>query len=154
MLLADIAAGKLDFDSFSKTAITKTREEVQALLGNGLIEGEIAMLACPSCGQPSCIKLASKAGNAYWKCRACDAAFGDDGGKPGRPFEKIEEKEDGASRPKPESGPACPKCKRKTGKYLTRANAKPYFRCTSCKQNYWPDFKDANAIGKAWEARA
>lgn len=152
--LADIATGKLDFDSFIKTAIIKTKEEVQALLGNGLIEGEITMLACPSCGKSACVQLTSKAGHTYWKCRACQTAFGDDGGKPGRPFEKIEEKENGASRPKPESGPACPKCKRKTGKYLTRAHAKLYFRCTQCKQNYWPDFKGANAIDKAWEARA
>ena len=147
--LADIASKKLEFDNFINSAISKTKEEVSALLGNSLAQGEIAMLECPSCGKESCVKLTSKAGNPYWKCRECQTAFGNDNGKPGQAFEKREGDE---RRSKPESGPACPYCKGKTEKYLTKTG-KTYYRCGKCKKAYWPDFKDKNKIGKEWEIK-
>jgi transposase-like protein len=131
-------------------AIGKTKEEVKALLGNNLAQGQIAMLKCPACGKQSCVKLTSKAGNIYWKCRECNTAFGDDHGKPGKSFEKKENDESGELKPKLEKGPVCPGCKQKTAKYLTRTE-KPYFHCRECNQNYWPDFNDKDKIGKTWE---
>ena len=149
--LADIAAKKLEFDGFIETIVQKTKDEVHALLGS-LLHGEVTMNECPACGKQGCIKLTSKAGNPYWKCRECQAAFADDGDKPGKQFEKTEKKEGEESRPKPEAGPACPKCKQKTGKYFTK-NEKPYYRCAKCAQSYWPDFKDGKKIGTAWEMK-
>jgi len=147
--LADIAIKKLAFDGFMETVVAKTREEVQALFSDGLASGSITLLKCPACGKPSAAKLTSKAGKPYWKCRDCQTAFGDDHDKPGQAFKK---KDDGQPRPKPEVGPACPHCKQKTGKYLTKTG-KPYFRCGKCSNCYWPDFNDANKIGKQWKLK-
>jgi DNA topoisomerase-3 len=146
--LADIATAKLGFDAFMEGAIQKTREATQAL--SGRLTLNLPTAACPSCGKDHCVQLKSKAGHLYWKCHDCQAAFGDDSGRPGKLFEQRAE---GGSKPQPEAGPPCPKCQQPTGKYLTLQNAKPYFRCVPCRQNYWPDFKDGAQIGKAWELK-
>ncbi|MDR0275542.1 MAG: DNA topoisomerase 3 [Burkholderiaceae bacterium] len=146
--LADIAAKKLPFGKFMENAIEKTRSATQAL--SNQVDANVPTAPCPACGKDDCIQLKSKAGNLYWKCRACQAAFGDHHGQPGRLFEKRQENTENKNNPAPEPCPACPRCKQKTGKYLTR-NDKPYFRCAQCNQSYWPDFKDKAKIGKAWE---
>jgi DNA topoisomerase-3 len=144
--LADIASGQLAFDQFMTTVLAKTGEATKALLNQAAVDG--GQETCPACAQRACVPLRGKAGRAYWKCRACAAAFGDGGGKPGQAFEPRGQGE----APRPEAGPPCPACRQKTGQYLTR-NEKPYFRCAQCGASYWPDFKDQARIGKAWAAR-
>lgn len=43
-------------------------------------------VACPTCGKPECRQATSAKGNKYWKCSACNGAFADGAGKPGKPF--------------------------------------------------------------------
>jgi DNA topoisomerase-3 len=146
--LADIAAAKLGFDALMESAVQKTRQATVAL--SGRLPLNLPTAACPACDKDHCIQLKSKAGHPYWKCRDCQAAFGDNEGQPGKPFENKAESE---NKPKPEPGPPCPKCKQKTSQYLTLKNAKPYYRCAKCSQNFWPDFNDPQKIGKAWELK-
>ena len=109
---------------------------------------DVAYANCPACGGSRCAKRTSKAGNAYHRCADCGAAFGDDGGMPGRRFADRPQG-DGA---KPAArGPACPSCDKPTFKNETKTG-KPYYRCGGCKGAWWPDRQDADKLGTKWEA--
>ena len=148
--LADIAAGRAALAAFMQAQVDATREFSRALLEGKLADSQMVMHACPACGGSRCAKLTSKAGNAYHRCMDCQAAFGDDGGKPGNRFEDKPQSESAANKASA-SGPKCPTCKKPTFKNETRTG-KPYYRCSGCKGAWWPDRKDEGKLGGKWEA--
>jgi DNA topoisomerase-3 len=97
--------------------VDATREFSRALLEGKLTDGQMVMHACPACGGSRCAQLKSKAGNVYHRCMDCQAAFGDDGGKPGKRFE---DRPAGETAQKTSSaagaGPKCPTCKGPTAR--------------------------------------
>ena len=92
----------------------------------------------------------SKAGSMYHRCQDCEAAFGDDGGKPGRQFE---DRPTGEGAQKTSSAgaadPKCPGCKKNAFKNETKTG-KTYYRCGGCKGAWWPDRKDEGRLGTKW----
>jgi DNA topoisomerase-3 len=115
--LADIAAGRAALAAFMQVQVDATREFSRALLEGKLTDGQMVMHACPACGGSRCAQLKSKAGNVYHRCMDCQAAFGDDGGKPGKRFE---DRPAGETAQKTSSaagaGPKCPTCKGPTAR--------------------------------------
>ncbi|MDE2175490.1 MAG: DNA topoisomerase 3 [Betaproteobacteria bacterium] len=153
--LAEIAAGRAPLAAFMQVQVDATREFSRTLLEGKLTDQSIAMHACPACGGARCAKLTSKAGNTYHRCMDCQAAFGDDVGKPGKRFD---DRPTGEGAPKTSSGsstaatgPQCPRCKKPTFKNETKTG-KAYYRCGACKGAWWPDRKDESKLGTKWEA--
>jgi DNA topoisomerase-3 len=154
--LADIAAGRAPFAGFMDEQVSAARKFSRTLLEGKLTDQSIAMHACPACGGTRCAKLKSKAGNAYHRCMDCQAAFGDDGGKPGKRFEDRPAGESGQKTSSASSaaatGPVCPSCKKPTFKNETKTG-KPYYRCGGgCKGAWWPDRANDKKLGSKWEA--
>ncbi|SBP87502.1 DNA topoisomerase 3 [Thiomonas delicata] len=150
--LAAIASARSTFDEFMTAQIDAVRESTQKLLGGQLGATPAILHACPACGGGRCAQRTSKAGATYHRCLDCDAAFGDDGGKPGKRFEDKHQSE-GAAAKAPASGPKCLSCKKPTFKNETKTG-KPYYRCGGCKGAWWPDRKDEGKLGTKWEERA
>ncbi|CDW95059.1 MULTISPECIES: DNA topoisomerase [unclassified Thiomonas] len=151
--LADIAADRAPLAAFMQAQVDATREFSRTLLDGKLTDSQMVMHACPACGGSRCAKLKSKAGNAYHRCMDCQAAFGDDGGKPGKRFEDRPQG-DGAQKTSSASsaaatGPKCPTCKKPTFKNETKTG-KVYYRCGGCKGAWWPDRKDEGKLGTKW----
>ena len=151
--LADIAAGRAALSAFMQVQVDATREFSRTLLDGKLTEAQLAMHACPDCGGASCVQRASKAGSAYHRCLDCEAAFGDDGGKPGKRFEDRPAGEDGQKvSGAAATGPKCPACKKNTFRNETKTG-KAYYRCGGCKGAWWPDRKDEGKLGGKWDSR-
>ncbi|HML81058.1 MAG TPA: DNA topoisomerase 3 [Thiomonas arsenitoxydans] len=151
--LADIAAGRAALAAFMQAQVDATREFSRTLLEGKLTDAQLVLHACPACGGARCVQRTSKAGSAYHRCLDCEAAFGDDGGKPGKRFEdrptgKGGQKESSAAA----TGPKCPSCKKPTFKNETKTG-KAYYRCGGCKGAWWPDRKDEGKLGGKWEER-
>ncbi|MBN2692891.1 MAG: DNA topoisomerase III, partial [Burkholderiaceae bacterium] len=150
--LADIAAGRAPFAGFMDSQAQAARQFSRTLLEGQLTDNKLVMHTCPACGSARCALLKSKAGNAYHRCMDCQAAFADDGGKPGKRFD---DKPAGEAGLKPASaaasGPKCPACKTLTFKSETKTG-KPYYRCGGCKGVWWPDRKDEGKLGGKWDS--
>jgi DNA topoisomerase-3 len=155
--LADIAAGRAALAAFMQTQEDAARNFSRTLLEGKLTDAQLVMHACPACGGARCAKLTSKAGNVYHRCMDmdCQAAFGDDGGKPGKRFDDRPAGESGQKTSSASSaaatGPQCPSCKKPTFKNETKTG-KLYYRCGGCKGAWWPDRKDEGKLGMKWEA--
>jgi len=149
--LAAVASGRMAFDAFMAARIDSICEVTHKLLDGHLGATTATFNACPACGGSRCAKLTSKAGNAYHRCMDCDAAFGDDAGKPGKRFEDKPQGE-GATAKQIGTGPKCPSCKKPTFKNETKTG-KAYYRCGGCKGAWWPDRKDEGKLGAKWEER-
>lgn len=147
--LADIAAGRLAFDTFMAGSVEAARDLARRLLDADLIDVSERTHVCPACSG-RCLALTSKAGKPYHRCRDCQAMFGDDGGKPGKAFEAREAGQERVVESGP--GPACPDCEIGTYPGMTSTN-KPYFRCRKCGSGWWPDRADAAKLGTKWEAK-
>ncbi len=150
--LADIAAGRAPLVAFMQAQQQAAREFSRTLLDGRLTDSQMVMHVCPACGGARCAQLKSKAGNIYHRCLDCQAAFGDDGGKPGKRFED-KPTGDGAQNASSAAatGPKCPSCKKPTFKNQTKTG-KAYYRCGGCKGAWWPDRKDESELGTKWEA--
>ena len=151
--LADIAAGRAALDAFLKQETEAVRSFSRTLLQGKLVDREIVLHACPACQGMRCAHLTSKAGKPYHRCPDCNAAFADDGGRPGK---KFEDKPEGADTQKPArkaDGPKCQACKKATFRYDTKGG-KAYFRCSECKSAWWPDRKDDGKLGTKWEVKS
>jgi len=146
--LADIACGRQSLDVFVQSQLATLRESTRKLL-EGQLGAKATFNICPACGGSRCAKLTSKAGNAYHRCIDCEAAFGDDGGKPGRRFEDKPQGETAVAK-QAGSGPKCPACKKPTFKNETRTG-KAYYRCGSCHGAWWPDRQDGGKLGAKWD---
>ncbi len=151
--LADIAAGRAALAAFMQSQVDATREFAQTLLEGKLTDAKMVMHVCPACGGARCVQRTSKAGSAYFCCMDCEAAFGNDGGKPGKRFEDKPvgdggQKAGGSAA----TGPKCPSCKKPTFKNETKTG-KAYYRCGACKGAWWPDRKDEGKLGGRWEER-
>ncbi|SCC93499.1 DNA topoisomerase 3 [Thiomonas sp. X19] len=152
--LADIAAGRAPLAAFMASQVQAARGFTRTLLDGKLTDTQMVMHACPACGGARCARLKSKAGNAYHRCMDCHAAFGDDGGKPGKRFEDKAAGDAGAAQKavaSAASGPQCPACKKPTFKNETKTG-KAYFRCGGCKGAWWPDRTSDKKLGSKWEA--
>ena len=154
--LADIAAGRAPFAGFMNSQSAAARSFSRTLLDGKLTDQQLATHACLACGGLRCAALKSKAGNVYHRCMDCQAAFGDDGGKPGKRFE--DSVSNGDKRPHASNGdksgaggPQCPSCKKPTFKNETKTG-KPYYRCGGCKSAWWPDRANDKKLGTKWEA--
>ena len=145
--LAAVASGRQTFDAFMQAQLATMRESTRKLLDGQLGAKPVTFNTCPACGGTRCAKLTSKAGNAYHRCMDCQAAFGDDGGKPGKRFE---DKLQGEAAAKTGDGPKCPSCKKPTFKNETKTG-KPYYRCRGCKGAWWPDRQDGGKLGTKWD---
>jgi len=150
--LAAVASTRLSFDAFMAAQIDAMRASTRKLLDGQLGATPVVLNACPACGGKRCAKLTSKAGNAYHRCMDCEAAFGDDDGKPGERFEDKPQGDEAAPK-RIGTSPKCPACKRPTFKNETKTG-KPYYRCGACKVAWWPDRKDEAKLGGKWEGRA
>lgn len=151
--LADIAAGRAAMSAFMQVQEDATREFSRTLLDGKLTDAQLVMHACPACGGARCVQRTSKAGSVYHRCLDCEAAFGDDGGKPGKRFEDRPageggQKTSGAGA----TGPKCPSCGKATFKNETKTG-KAYYRCGGCKGAWWPDRTDKDKLGGKWEER-
>ena len=140
--LDDVAGGKKP----SLPVLSKVWEDLQSNLKG--LTGRSGQTApgnpCPACGEPTAIRLVSKAtGRPFWKCtgETCQSGFGDDNGKIG---EKFAEK-----APVKRNGPPCPKCGKSTGEMKTKTEI-PYFRCP---EGHGPWWSDKGKIGKEWPPR-
>jgi DNA topoisomerase-3 len=147
--LADIAAGRAALAAFMQVQVDATREFSRTLLEGKLTEAQLVMHACPACGGARCVQRTSKAGSVYHRCLDCEAAFGDDGGEPGKRFEDRPVGE-GGQKTSGAAGPKCPSCKKPTFKNETKTG-KAYYRCGGCKGAWWPDRKDEGKLGGKWE---
>ena len=149
--LADIAAGRAPFATFMDGQSAAARSFSRVLLDGKLTDHQMVMHTCPACGGTRCAVLKSRAGNVYHRCMDCHAAFGDDGGKPGKRFE---EKVDAAAERKAAApaaaGPQCPGCKKPTFKNETKTG-KAYYRCGACKGAWWPNRGNDKKLGNKWE---
>ncbi|WP_233224686.1 hypothetical protein [Thiomonas sp. X19] len=151
--LADIAAGRAALAAFMQVQVDATREFSRTLLEGKLTEAELVLHACPACGGARCVQRTSKAGSMYHRCLDCEAAFGDDGGKPGKRFEDRPAGDGGQKISSAgAAGPKCPSCKKPTFKNETKTG-KAYYRCGACKGAWWPDRKDEGKLGGKWEGR-
>jgi DNA topoisomerase-3 len=151
--LADIAAGRAALAAFMQAQADATREFSRTLLEGKLTEAELVMHACPACGGARCVQRTSKAGGVYHRCLDCEAAFGDDGGKPGKRFEDRPAGEGGQKISSAgAAGPKCPSCRKPTFKNETKTG-KAYYRCGGCKGAWWPDRTDEGKLGGKWEER-
>ncbi|MBN8744561.1 MAG: DNA topoisomerase 3 [Thiomonas arsenitoxydans] len=146
--LAAVASARLAFDAFMADQIGTVRDATRKLLDGQLGTAPVAMHTCPACGGARCAKRTSKAGSTYHRCLDCEAAFGDEGGKPGKRFEDKPQGE-GAAKPFA-TGPNCPARKKNTFKNETKTG-KPYYRCGACKGAWWPDRRDGGKLGVKWE---
>ncbi|MHB1669041.1 DNA topoisomerase 3 [Thiomonas sp.] len=149
--LADIAAGRAPFAAFMDSQGQAARSFSRTLLDGKLTDQQLVLHACPACGGARCAALKSKAGNAYHRCMDCQSAFGNEGGKPGKPFEdkpagEAGQKAAGAAA----AGPQCTACKKPTFKNETKTG-KAYYRCGGCKGAWWPDKQDGKKLGAKWE---
>lgn len=81
--LDDVAAGKMAYSDCMAAMYDDLHKELKAFSAGHII-------ACPACGDTENFRHLKNAekGYNYWKCRACDASFDDDNGKPGRKREK------------------------------------------------------------------
>ncbi len=150
--LADIAAGRAPFAAFMDGQSAAARSFSRALLDGKLTDSQMVMHACPACGGSRCAKLKSKAGNAYHRCMDCQAAFGDDGGKPGKRFGDRPAGESGQKvSSAAATGAQCPSCKKPTFKNETKTG-KAYYRCGGCKGAWWPDRANDKKLGSKWDA--
>lgn len=149
--LADIAAGRAALAAFMQVQVDATREFSRTLLEGKLTDAQLVVHACPACGGARCVQRTSKAGSVYHRCLDCEAAFGDDGGKPGKRFEDRPAGESG-QKTSGAGGPKCPSCKKPTFKNETKTG-KAYYRCGGCKGAWWPDRKDEGKLGGKWEDR-
>ena len=150
--LADIAAGRASLDAFLEHEIEAVRGYTRTLLLGKLLDREVIMHACPACQGTRCVQITSKAGKPYHRCQDCNAAFADDGGKPGKQFEDKPEGGAGQKAAPAAGGPKCPACKKPTFKNETKGG-KAYFRCGDCKSAWWPDRKDEAKLGTKWELK-
>ncbi|MHB1669618.1 DNA topoisomerase [Thiomonas sp.] len=151
--LADIAAGRAPLAAFMQAQADATREFSRTLLEGKLTDAQLVMHACPACGGARCVQRISKTGGTYHRCLDCEAAFGDDGGKPGKRFEDKPAGEGGGKTSRAAAiGPECPSCKKLTFKSETKTG-KAYYRCGGCKGVWWPDRKDEGKLGAKWEER-
>jgi DNA topoisomerase-3 len=144
--LADIAAGKADATDFSRFVEEEARRVCAALLDG------VQAPACPACAKGAVLKHMSKSGRPYWRCEDCNALFGDDDGKPGRPFGDKAAAGDAAPAATGPKCPKCPKCKKPVFKNQTKTG-KDYYRCGTCKTAWWPDRDDPGRLGAKWEKR-
>ena len=141
--LAEIASGQADVADFARFAQDEARRACAALLGG------VDTPACPACAQGAVLRHTAKSGRPYWRCEDCNALFGDDDGKPGRPFGDKAETGGGPAG----DGPKCPKCKKPTYRNQTKQAGKDYYRCGTCKTAWWPDRDDPGQLGTKWEKR-
>jgi DNA topoisomerase-3 len=149
--LADIAAGRAQLVEFMVGQCDAARRYARELLDGHLTDAKLVTHTCPACGSARCVQRTSKAGSTYHRCLDCEAAFGDDGGKPGKRFEDKSATE--AGKPAPAAtGPKCPTCKKPTFKNETKTG-KAYYRCGTCRGAWWPDRKDEGKLGGKWEDR-
>lgn len=151
--LADIAAGRMQLDAFMAQETKAVRSYTCTLLQGKLLDREIVMHTCPACQGERCVQMTSKAGKPYHRCQDCNAAFADDGGKPGKQFDDKPEGSDVQKPTRKADGPKCPVCKKATFKYETKTG-KSYYRCGDCKSAWWPDRKDDGRLGTKWEQKA
>lgn len=147
--LAAVASARLTFDAFMQAQTDSVRATTRKLLDGQLGAAPATLHTCPACGGSRCARLTSKAGNVYYRCMDCEAAFGDDGGKPGKRFEDKPQGE-GAAPKQMGTGPKCPACKKPTFKNETKTG-KGYYRCGCCKGAWWPDRKDESKLGTKWD---
>lgn len=146
--LADIAARRGTIDDFlrgQREAVTRT---TRLLLAAQLCANAVPMQSCPACGASRCVQRTSKAGKSYHRCLDCEAAFADEGGKPGKRFEDRSAGE--GEKPKAvtaATGPKCPECEKPTFRNETKTG-KAYFRCPACKGAWWPDRRDETKTGE------
>ena len=153
--LADIAAGRAPLAAFLDSQAEAARQFSHTLLDGKLSDADLVTHVCPACGAARCVALKSKAGNAYHRCMDCQAAFGDDGGQPGKRFEEKPAGGAGEGQkasPSAAKGPKCPVCKKTTFKNETKTG-KAYFRCGDCKAAWWPDRSNDGKLGPKWEAK-
>ena len=151
--LADIAAGRAPFAGFMDNQNAAARSFSRTLLDGKLTDNQMVVHTCPACRGVRCARLTSKAGNAFHRCMDCQAAFGDDGGKPGKRLEDKPAGDAAAARKTAApaaAGPQCPACKKATFKNETKAG-KPYYRCGGCKAAWWPDRGNDKKLGSKWE---
>jgi len=122
--LADIAAGRAELATFLEGQRITAHQMAHALLDGKLTDAKLITHACPACGGARCAQRTSKAGSTYHRCLDCEAAFGDDGGKPGRRFEDKPTGESSKATPSA-TGPKCPACKKPTFKNETKTCTLP-----------------------------
>ncbi|MDA8093959.1 MAG: DNA topoisomerase 3 [Betaproteobacteria bacterium] len=148
--LADIAAGRAALATFMEAQEEAARDFSRMLLDGKLRGGpSVSLGACPACGGARCVGRTSKQGSPYHRCMDCEAAFADDGGKPGKRFEDKPAGDGGQKSAGRAGGPKCPHCKKATFRSETK-NGKAYYRCGGCKGAWWPDRKDDGKLGTKW----
>ena len=145
--LADIAAGRAQVEEFFRFAEGEAKRVCTAILA------DVPSHPCPDCGKGRLWRQMSKAGRPYWRCTACETAFGDVGGKPGAKFRDTAAagtpQGGKGSESAPGTGPKCPTCKKATFKNRTK-NGKDYYRCGGCRSAWWPHREDEGKLGTKW----
>ena len=147
--LADIAARRGTFGDFLRAQRETVTRTTRLLLATQLC-APVPMQGCPACRGSRCARRTSKAGKPYHRCLDCEAAFADEGGKPGKRFEDKPAGE--AAAKQAATGPKCPECKKPMFRNETKTG-KPYFRCGSCRGAWWPDRQDPKKPGTRWVAQ-
>lgn len=148
--LSDIAYNGASATAFMRSIESFIREQL-ALSTGGIVAGRTPLPSapCPVCTDGSkVVKMESKnsKGFFFWVCQNREAhnLISDDNGKPGKLLSDRS-----AAPTTPQTGPKCTACKISTGEYKT-GTGKPYFRCSKCRNSWWPD---EGKLGKKWDKR-
>lgn len=145
-----IQSGELSFDDFMSRQ-ESLLHRFSADCGAGKFRLSTPIFDSEPCSATGCQGktfrlMSAKSSKYYWSCNLCDAAYGDDDGKRGRPFP-----------PKPnENSPKlpCPSCKKTIYQIERDSAAGKKYKCWSCPDCRANFFDNNGAIGAPFGSKA